>query len=118
MASVTVTKAQGSEEKITVDYNFGSTLEEAVELFGAEAVFSAFQASAKIDLQAYIRRLMNATEEESEAPKYTNEEIVAKVGEWKPGTKTRTSSDPMEKIKAMLEKLSPEQRAAFFAAAE
>lgn len=113
-----VTKAgkDADSRSVTVGYDFGSSLADAVEMFGEEAVFNGFKADAKVGLQSFVRARLNATEDDSEALKYTDEDIIAAAGEWKPGTKSRQSSDPLAKLKALLEKLPAEARAAFLEA--
>lgn len=110
-------KDSDSSRSITVSFDFGESLQDAVEKFGEEAVFSGFKADARVGLQAKVRGMLKATEEDSEALKYTDEEIVAAIAEYKPGTKNRQSADPLAKLQAMLAKFTPEQRAALLAQA-
>lgn len=115
MATEIITTKDGKDaesRKVSVEFDFGNDLEDAVSKFGAEAVFAGFKADATVGLQAFVRSRMKATEEDSEELKYTDEEIVAAVAEWKPGVKTRKSADPLEKLKALLDKLPAEARAA------
>jgi hypothetical protein len=106
------TKEPGSSRELVVSYNFGETVADAIEMFGEEAVFAGFKADCKVGVQAFVRGRLKATEEDSEAAKYSDEDIIAAVADWKPGTKSRASADPMAKLQALLGKLSPEQRAA------
>ena len=106
-------KAPAVDRSITVEYDFCETLEQAVEKFGAEAVFGGFKASARVDLQSFVRGKLTAKAEGSDEFTNTNEEIVAAVAEWTPGDKNRVTKSPMEKLKEMLSKLSPEEREAF-----
>ncbi len=120
MAIETISTKAGKDAEsrsLSVSFDFGDTLEQAVEMFGAEAVFGGFKADAKVGLQAFVRSRLNATEEDSDAAKYTDEEIVTAVADWKPGNKTRQSADPMAKLTALLGKLTPEQRAALLESA-
>lgn len=113
MATETITtKEPGSNRELVTEYNFGDSLQEAVDLFGEDAVLAGFKSDARVGLQAKVRGMLKATEEDSEAAKYTDEQILEAVKEWKPGTKTRAASDPLAKLQALLEKISPEQRAA------
>ena len=111
------TKEPGTDRTLTVDYNFGDTLADAVAAFGEDVVMSGFKADARVGLQAKIRGMLKATEEDSEAPKYDDDAVIAAIADWKPGIKTRTSADPMAKLLAMLEKLDPAQRAALLSKA-
>jgi len=106
MATVSC-KNPSVERDLSIDYNFGATLEEAVEMFGAEVVFSGFVADAKVGLQAYVRARLGKTDEEF----MTDEQIIAEAEAWKPGQR-KQAADPMAKLQALLAKLSPEQRAA------
>jgi len=107
MATVSCKDPQSNRE-LTVDYDFGSTLEEAVEKFGAEVVFSSFVADAKVGLQAFIRTRLRKTEDD-----YMDDQaIAAEAAEWAPGANKRSAADPMAKLQALLAKLSPEQKAA------
>ena len=116
MASVNVSaKNPGTDRTATVEFDFGSTLAEAIELFGEEAIYAGFIADAKVGLQAVIRTKLKSTKEDGSA--YTDEDIAAAASEWAPGNKTRTASDPLAKLQALLSKLSPEQRAAILSKA-
>lgn len=102
-----VTKADESKDarSITLTYEFGANLDDAVAKFGAEVVYGAFVKAAKINLQAYIRRLMNSENPPDDAG------IIAEVEKWKPGTRQpRVGGDIVAKITAQLAKLPPEQR--------
>ena len=57
MISVTA-KKDGMEA--TVEYEFGSDIEDAVKRFGKEVVFSNYVQAAKITLQAGLRRVLVA----------------------------------------------------------
>ena len=120
MSIENITTKDGKETEgarsVTVAFDFGDNLEQAVEKFGAEAVFNSFKADARVGLQAKVRALLKATMEDSEELKYTDEEIVEKAAEYIPGSKTRASSDPLAKLQALLGKLTPEQKAALLEA--
>jgi hypothetical protein len=118
MATVNVTAKDPSlDRSVTVAYNFGENLDEAVAMFGAEAVFNAFVADAKVGLQALIRSKIRGTKDKDGniTKSYNDEEIQAAANEWKPAAGARQAADPMAKLKALLEKLTPEQRAAVLA---
>lgn len=67
---------------VTVEYNFGANLDEAAELFGAEVVFSKFQAQASTDLGNSLRRILNA-------PTKGEADCLEFVAKWKPGIVTK-----------------------------
>lgn len=103
---VTTASNDANARSITLAYDFGASLESSTEKFGAEVVHGAFVKAAKIALQAYIRRLMNA-----EKPA-TDDEIRTKVStEWKLGARQpRVSGGSIEALSAKLAKLSPEKK--------
>lgn len=105
--TATLTAEQGGPRGISVNYDFGGTLEEAVDKFGDESVLNNFKAQAKINLQAFLRRVMKPKEGE-EAP--DNAAIQALVDKWMPGTKTVTRKTPLERLQAVLGPMSAEQK--------
>ncbi len=75
--------AKKIDKSATVEFNFGESLEEAVELFGAEVVFSSFKKAQVVSLQSAMRKKLEAGVEAdlvSEAL-FSPAEGVA----WKPG---------------------------------
>jgi len=107
------------DRSVSVEYNFGSTLEEAIAMFGPEAILNGFVADAKVGLQAHIRAKIRGTKEKDSdvLKQYTDEEIKTSASEWKPGTKTREAADPVAKLRALLDKLPESERAAIIEAA-
>lgn len=112
MSDTKVTAQQSAAENsrtISVEYDFGGTLDGAVEKFGEETVYNNYVAQGKINLQAYLRRLM--TPKEGEEP-LSDEAIQAKVDEWQPGSKVVQRKTPAEKISAILSGMTAEQKQA------
>lgn len=113
-AGVRTVSARLSKEKdpdqrtVSIDYNFGSNIDEAVEIFGADVVYQKAIDALVIDCQANIRRRIAKGE--------TDEQIETALASWKP---TLGSSGPRkshaEKVSDMLGKLSAEERAAVLA---
>lgn len=103
---VTAASKEDTARKITMQYNFGASIQDSIDKFGAEVVHSMFVKSAVIALQANIRRLMNL-----EVPK-TDEEIKAYAeNEWKPGIRTpRATGSKLEKLIALLGSLTAEEK--------
>jgi len=102
MAAIEVTANKGSKS-LTVSYDFGDNLQDAVAKFGEEIVFSNMQQSMKISLQALIRRGFDKGAEDSA--------IVAQAAAWKPGVAAQRQSDPVAAITAKWAALDPEARA-------
>tara|TARA_R100000808_G_C2149869_1_gene158416 strand:+ start:1454 stop:1795 length:342 start_codon:yes stop_codon:yes gene_type:complete len=90
MANVSI-KATKNDNTATVDYDFGDDVNAAVELFGADVVFAGFVKSATITAQANMRRHLEAGA--------SDEDIQAKMADWKPGVVTRRTKDPVGAIK-------------------
>lgn len=93
-----------SDREVTVTYDFGDTLDEAVERFGPDVVFSRFQSAAVIDLQSLIRRGIKAQKNDNE--------IQQMAANWKPGIKQVVAKDPKSRALQALQGLDPEQRKA------
>lgn len=98
------TRAPKKEKEMTVGYDFGDTLADAIAKFGEEVVFSNFKQSAVISLQGNVRRYM-------EQGKLTDEEIEKKVGEWKPQIAKVSTTDATEAILKKAAKMSEKERA-------
>ena len=111
MSKTTITAKLGREEdaaSISSEYDFGDTMEDAIELFGDEVVFNRFKAAVTVDIQAMQRRLAGGDESKTES------EIQTILDEWKPGVQ-RTRKSPQDKAKSALENLSEEERAQLLA---
>lgn len=104
------TNAPKTGRAITVEYDLGGNLERAVELFGAEVVYSNFEDNATIALQSLIRRYLEKTGEKT----VDDDFIRDKVANWKPGVGAKRS-DPIEALLARFSKMSPEKQAEILA---
>ena len=102
MAAIEVTANKGSKS-LTVSYDFGNNLQDAVARFGEDVVFSNMQQSMKISLQALIRRGFDKG--------VTDEEITAQAAAWKPGVAAQRQSDPVAAVLSKWATLSPEKKA-------
>ena len=94
-------------EPVSVDYDFGDTLAQAVEKFGEEVVFTRYKAAAVIDLQAYMRNMIRSEKSE--------DDIRSEVAAWVPGIRQSKGKSKEEKAREILSKLSAEERAAILA---
>lgn len=101
MAEITAQTADGAVQ-IKFDYEFGETLEDAVKLFGEKVVHSYVIRSLTIAAQGAARGMMKSGK--------SKEEILAAMATWKPGEPRQTTS-PEEKIRSLVNKMSPEDRA-------
>jgi len=87
---------------IDVTYEFGSTLEEMIESFGPDKVYSAALETFKADLRNMVRARLKAKEED--------EEIHEAVTAWTPGA--RSGNPNVARIHRLLDKLpGAEQKA-------
>ena len=105
-------KLKDSDHSITIPYNFGANLEEAIELFGEDVVFQKYRQSAIVDLQAAIRRHLQPGED---GKVKSDDEIINALSEWKPGLTTRTRKSAKDKAMEALTKMSAEERQALMA---
>jgi len=62
------TKAPTADGELTSKnkYEFGGTLDEAIELYGEEVVFSYYKAQARVHVQGKIRAMLRAGKSEAE----------------------------------------------------
>ena len=102
MAAIEVTANKGSKS-LTVSYDFGENLQDAINKFGEEIVFSNAVQSMKISLQALIRRGFDKGTEDSV--------IAQQAAAWKPGVAAQRVADPVAAITQKWAALDPEARA-------
>lgn len=98
-----VTAEREGGAKVEVDYDFGEDLDQLVNKFGADVVFSHARRSFVVTLQSFIRTQMDRGKSETE--------IQEAVNEWRPGQRKQGKS-PQEKVQDMLAKMDPSARAA------
>lgn len=104
---ISAQKKDGSN-KVTVNYNIGSTLAELVAQFGEAVVASAAIDSIVIGVQALVRRHAAGTEK---TPGKSQEEIQKIVDGYKPGVGA-TRKSPVDKVASLVSQMSAEDRAA------
>jgi hypothetical protein len=84
-------------------FKFGKDLQEAIELFGEEVVFSNFRAQAKIKLQALMRSWVDK-----------GKSVADLLAQWKPGVQMeRTPVDPLVAAENKFDNLSADEQQAF-----
>jgi len=102
MAMIDVTAKKGEVEK-TLQFDFGDNLDQAVEMFGKEVVFTNYVQAAKISLQSLMRSRME---------KGSNVDELSSI--WKPGVQLqRAAVDVLASAKAKFMKMTPEERLAY-----
>ena len=104
------TNAPKTGRALTVDFEIGGTVEKAIELFGADVVYSNFEDSVVIALQSLVRRYLEKTGEKAVDDDYIREKVAA----WKPGIGAKRS-DPIEALLSRFNKMSPEKQAEILA---
>jgi hypothetical protein len=101
MVDITVTTKEGVS--VTVDYPVSEDLQDNRDRFGDEVCAEALRAALVLRVQSRIRALINAEK--------TEDEIQADLKTWKIGVATRRGIPLKDKVKAQMEKMSPEERA-------
>ena len=101
---IKATKKINDVDKVAaVAYDFGATLEESVEKFGSDVVFTNFKRTAVITAQAAIRRMLEGGKSE--------EEIISAMSSWKPGVALERTVDPVASLVGKWDSYSPEEQA-------
>lgn len=101
---ITAKTTSGPREGQTfaVKYDIPDSIQEALDRFGDEVVYSRFKASLVIDLQSFMRTQVQKEE-------FSSDMLEQAVSAWVPGIRAKGKSVG-EKIQDMLSKLTPEQR--------
>ncbi len=97
-------KAPKVDKEATVNVDLGNDVQDAINKFGAEVVFSNFKANAVITAQSNIRRYLEKG--------MGQEEIQAKLSAWKPGVAMDRTVDPKAAIMSKFAGLSAEDKKA------
>ena len=96
------------DKSATAEINVPTNLKEAAEVWGEDVCMSHLLGSVTINVQSSIRRKL----EGSKTTEPMEPEAIAKsLANYKP-TKAPDRMDPIEKMAAQVDKLSPEQREA------
>ena len=107
---VSCTQESRAGEKFSGTYSSGSTVEEAIQMFGAEAILDGFHKSATIAIANVLRLAMQAGE--------TDEQLRERLANYKPGVSQRgprqaQAQDPVAAILAKAASLEGDAQAAF-----
>ncbi len=97
-------KINDVDRECTVQYDFGGTVEAAVEKFGADVVYSNFVRASVITAQAVMRRMLEAGKGQ--------DEIQATMNSWKPGVAIERTIDPVASVLGKFGSMSPEEQKA------
>lgn len=101
---------------ISVEYNFGTNLDEAAELFTPEVVFNKFVDSGVIDLQSKLRRHIEASLKTVDAkgnkitPTPLPKDPQELVADWKPAAGNKERKSAAEKVSTLVGKLTEQER--------
>ena len=103
MAANEITASKG-ERSVATTYDFGGSVEAAVEMFGAEVVYSGFVRSAVITAQSILRKGIETG--------LTDDEVISKLDGWKPGVSLTRVVDTTAAFLRKFEAMTPEEQAA------
>jgi hypothetical protein len=108
MSEVITAKVPKANDRVVEGLiELGENLQDAIEKFGAEVVYTNFKASAKITAQALIRR---------SAEKGDSDEVIqSKLSAWKPGVASERIVDPMASIMSKFSSLPADKQAEIIA---
>lgn len=87
----------------TCQYDFGDTLDAAVDKFGADVVFSNYVANGKVSIQSIMRSKMKAGLDQGAIQTLLDNHKLGMVME-------KTQVDPLEAVKAAFATWSPEKK--------
>ncbi len=109
-----VTKAPKVNRQLDCVINTGETAAECIDLFGDDVVVGVFHSEERVKHQAYIRGLLEATDE-SGKQKYSDTDILEKSTTWKLGVTTRNKKSKGDKANDILSSMSPDEKKALLA---
>lgn len=96
--------ATKDNRKVTVQFDFGDTIEDVIRLWGGDVTYRQFIMQSKISIQAFVRRQIEAG--------LNDEEIQNRVDDWKPGMVAERVSDPIALLKRKIQGATPEEKKA------
>ena len=89
--------------EVTCEYDFGENLQDAVDKFGADVVFSQFVSAATVKIQSLMRDKKKAGQTDEQIQDFLNTYKIGMVVE-------RTAVNPLEAFKAAFKMMTPEQQ--------
>lgn len=102
-------KGPGAGTSASVSYDFGSSVDEAIDKFGEDVVFGIYLDQAVIRLQAIIRRHL------ADKDGFDQKKLDAAVAAWKPKVGGGVRKSAVEKANDLLDKMTDQQRAELLA---
>lgn len=111
MSQVTARIGRGDEASapITIEYEFGKNIKEAVAKFGEEVVYSHFLSSGVIALQSRMRAAMAPDVDAGKKPSAAK--VTTALNDWKLGIR-QPGVSKLEKAKKFVGAMSDEEKAA------
>lgn len=111
MTQVTARVGRGEDASpsVSIDYDFGKTVKDAVEKFGEEVVYSHFLSSSVIALQSRMRASMAPDVEAGKDP--DDKKVHAALKSWKLGIR-QPGVSKLEKAKKFVGGMSADEKAA------
>ena len=94
--------------EIEGEYDFGENLQEAIDKFGAEVVFSQYLANAKVKIQGIMRDRKKAGQTDGQISEFLTTYVLGEVIE-------RAQVNPMEAVKSAFAQWDDEKKKAFLA---
>lgn len=108
VVEISATFKKGEEDReCTILFDFGGSVEAAIEKFGADVVYSNFVRASKVTAQAAMRRLMEAGN--------SDDDVSTKMAEWKPGVALERTVDPVAALLSKFSKMDPAAQAQLLA---
>lgn len=91
-------KSTKTNREVPVTKDFGSSLQESIQIFGEDQVFRQFQRMCQTDVSNKVRALLND-------PEVSTDAVLKSVEDWKPGQRAvgSVTRDPMTALKNGIE---------------
>lgn len=105
MATEVKATKQGMDREVTAIVDLGDTLQDAIEKFGEEVVFTNFVSQAKIRAQAIMRDLLTDGK--------SDEDISTFMASWKPGSTRERIVDPKAAFLKKFDGMTKEEQEEF-----
>lgn len=96
-------RAGSGDTKASAQWNPGSNLDEAIELYGEEVVHNYFIAHGTRNLQNAIRSILSGGGDQAK--------VTETLADWKPGVTRRATADPIGKFVKVFGNMDEEAQA-------